>query len=71
MNFDHENCYASNGPEYYNIHGIAISTLTADDGTIFVPLDEVKEIGFELFEDSKIPKNINFNRYIASHIYFY
>lgn len=61
MSYDSDDIYGAAGPEYYNIHGLPVSTLTADDGTIYVPLNEVKQLGFELFDDSNIP-SVNFNK---------
>lgn len=57
-----EECYGYTGPTYYNIHGIAITTLSADDGSVYVGLDDVKQIGFALFESDSIPQNINFTK---------
>lgn len=61
MSYDDEELYGSIGSEYYNIHGVPVQTLLDDNGMIYVPLQEVKQIGFELFDDRNIPR-VNFNK---------
>lgn len=62
ISYEDEELYGQLGPSYYNIHGICVPTLISDDGTTYVDINEVKKIGFELFEEQNIPKNINFDK---------
>ncbi|KRT83031.1 hypothetical protein AMK59_4116, partial [Oryctes borbonicus] len=72
MSYEEEyDTYGYKGPEYYNIHGVAVPTLTAEDGRLYVPVDEVKKIGFELFEENEIPRNIDFNQQMLNELRVY
>ncbi|KAK9693853.1 Tudor domain [Popillia japonica] len=70
MSYDDEELYGSIGSEYYNIHGVPVQTLLDDNGMIYVPLQEVKQIGFELFDDRNIPR-VNFNKQMLSEFKLY
>ncbi|GJQ80822.1 hypothetical protein Trydic_g9409 [Trypoxylus dichotomus] len=68
---EEEDIFGYTGPNHYNIHGICVPTLHGEDGRLYVALDEVKKVGFELFPENKIPRNIDFDRQMLNEFKIY